>query len=388
MLMFDTAALIRCEADILSIILLCYIRIQNNNSYGRQAKSIAFGRLVIALMAELVFDMAIWLVDGIPDSTVFRYANIVFNILYMVNSGVVTYFLYYYVCSEISITSEQNRTINILIKLPLLVLAVFSLSSIWTGAIFEIDESNIYHDGSLMFIQVVVAYGYLFIAVCKVLYHRRLEVQKYRRQELSALLLFFVFPAIGGILELSFETLPLTWPVLALALAIIFIKLQGYQISIDELTGLNNRRRFDYYLSAAVDDLSGDDCVLLLLGDVNSFKTINDKFGHVEGDKALKCVSDTLKGVLRHHNTFIARYGGDEFAVVIRRGTYSDAEQVKHEIQKEFSRQNETTNRIYKLTLSIGIGQCSADNKKTIKQLIQEADDNLYKEKEQMKIKV
>jgi len=87
----------------------------------------------------------------------------------------------------------------------------------------------------------------------------------------------------------------------------------------DGLTGLYNRRAFDIKVADALKDLNeneGEDPFLMILFDVDSFKWINDTFGHVAGDKILKVVAQCLKESFRKSDC-IARYGGDEFTIII-----------------------------------------------------------------------
>jgi diguanylate cyclase len=85
----------------------------------------------------------------------------------------------------------------------------------------------------------------------------------------------------------------------------------------DGLTGLYNRHAFDMRIKSALKALDEDgEQISLVIFDVDNFKHINDTFGHLSGDKVLQKVAQCLKGSFRK-NDFIARFGGDEFAVVI-----------------------------------------------------------------------
>jgi diguanylate cyclase len=91
------------------------------------------------------------------------------------------------------------------------------------------------------------------------------------------------------------------------------------QASEDPLTGLINRRGFDAELATAV-DLGGQFKMIsaLLLVDVDHFKSVNDTFGHQAGDDVLKLIANTLSRTFPRRSDCVARYGGDEFAVILR----------------------------------------------------------------------
>ena len=85
----------------------------------------------------------------------------------------------------------------------------------------------------------------------------------------------------------------------------------------DPLTGLANRRYFLSVLEREIDRVarSGESALLLLL-DIDHFKTVNDTHGHIAGDRVLQDVARTLSTCVRPMDT-LARYGGEEFAVVL-----------------------------------------------------------------------
>ncbi|MEO8279706.1 MAG: GGDEF domain-containing protein [Ideonella sp.] len=87
--------------------------------------------------------------------------------------------------------------------------------------------------------------------------------------------------------------------------------------SRDALTGLSNRRQFELALSREVDRVArAGEPALLLLGDIDHFKRVNDEHGHNAGDMVIKSVAQALQDCIRPMDT-VARLGGEEFAVIL-----------------------------------------------------------------------
>lgn len=123
--------------------------------------------------------------------------------------------------------------------------------------------------------------------------------------------------------------------------------------SIDPLTGLFNRRYFDTRLEAELQRSrrSGEPLTLLML-DIDNFKTINDEHGHVVGDRLLRCVSDRLRRGVRIFDV-CARYGGDEFAILMPASNVDTAVLVAERIRA--SVRGHCGHESHSVTVSIGI---------------------------------
>lgn len=145
----------------------------------------------------------------------------------------------------------------------------------------------------------------------------------------------------------------------------------------DQLTGLWNRRTFDYRLHEAVAHRQRHSGTFsLLLIDMDHFKNINDRYGHITGDEALKRFADVLHERLRQ-NDVDARWGGEEFAVLADGANLERAFALAEQIREAVENSNFTG--IPRLTVSIGIAEYQPAE--TGEQLLNRADNALYEAK-------
>ncbi|WP_295421639.1 sensor domain-containing diguanylate cyclase [Sulfurovum sp.] len=145
---------------------------------------------------------------------------------------------------------------------------------------------------------------------------------------------------------------------------------------VDSLTGINNRHYFNEVLRQETEKVKRyRHPICLLIMDVDNFKMINDTFGHVTGDRILRSVADILRVAVRESD-FLARFGGDEFVIIMPEAKESHAFVLAKRIQDMIARWNakESTPGL-KMNLSIGIHEGNADN---IDTLLAEADRDLY----------
>ncbi|MEA2492661.1 MAG: hypothetical protein QOJ29_572, partial [Thermoleophilaceae bacterium] len=110
------------------------------------------------------------------------------------------------------------------------------------------------------------------------------------------------------------------------------------QARLDPLTGLLNRRAFDEDLAQAIERArSNHDPLSVLVGDLDDFKDFNDRFGHLEGDRVLQAVAESLRAALRRPDVAY-RWGGDEFAVVLPQADLLGAEHVAARVRAAVAR--------------------------------------------------
>jgi diguanylate cyclase (GGDEF)-like protein len=150
----------------------------------------------------------------------------------------------------------------------------------------------------------------------------------------------------------------------------------------DPLTGLYNRRYFGEVIHrefAAADRY--DDDLTCLMFDLDYFKVINDNFGHRTGDGILITLADSITRELRGSDV-AARFGGDEFILLLPQSSASAASRLADRIVRTFAQEAQKSYPLVNPTLSIGVASLKATRAATAEALIHEADTALYSAKD------
>jgi diguanylate cyclase (GGDEF)-like protein len=146
--------------------------------------------------------------------------------------------------------------------------------------------------------------------------------------------------------------------------------------TVDQLTGLANRRGFEQAASQILQVCQRQGAhATLLYADLDGFKSINDRYGHDEGDRALVEFARLLEETFRTSDV-IARLSGDEFAVLLT-GT-PDAKTAAERLRYALDARNETSDRPYFLDASVGSSTLAPHDHDSIADLLQRADASMY----------
>ena len=152
----------------------------------------------------------------------------------------------------------------------------------------------------------------------------------------------------------------------------------------DPLTGLANRRAFGERLAESLDEtLTAMKSICLLMVDIDHFKDINDRHGHQIGDKVLQYVAGLLKRNIKGRD-LVARFGGDEFSVILENaapgGVRAVAESIRQAMDESTLRRTDTGESLGRITVSIGY-EC-ARRPDTATALLERADKARYRAKQ------
>jgi diguanylate cyclase (GGDEF)-like protein len=154
----------------------------------------------------------------------------------------------------------------------------------------------------------------------------------------------------------------------------------------DDLTGLYNRRGFFAMAEQGLKTAQrlGREMVLIY-GDLDNLKEINDTFGHKEGDQVLVDISQILKETFRESD-ILARIGGDEFVMLAMDTLETSAEKLINRFEQVLNDHHLQTKPPYKLAMSFGIACFNPQNPSSIDALLVEADKLMYENKKEEEI--
>jgi diguanylate cyclase (GGDEF)-like protein len=369
------------EANIVCIVIFGMMLMRELHTVGRQAKQIAFLNLLVSHILYFISDIAWVLVVGgiIPNtrlsSSIVNVANAVFLV---------------YICSFwfIYVELSQGEAYIAVKKWRIMVLIPAIISSAVTICLFVFAPSLMLKENNEVTDIYNVAFllvpdSYVVVSAVRA-FIRALRKENYAvRTQYLVCAVYPILITIFGLLQTVMNGAPVFCFGCAVMMLYVYILSLNDQVSLDELTRLNNRTQLKKYIAGeAAKQIGEKQERYVLMIDLNKFKMINDHYGHIEGDYALKRAADALKSACADnvYKTFIARYGGDEFIIVAKTDSEELIKKLCADIKATLIRLNDEAGAKYDLTASIGYAHYNGGIDE-FQSAMSEADEALYKDK-------
>lgn len=267
----------------------------------------------------------------------------------------------------VMIIFRKSKEWKILISIPVVINALVSFSALFGEWSFSYTETNEFVRGPLGFTPFIVAAFYILI----ILFMTVMEGKKESMMETMTVSAIVILIVIATIMESVFRFTSIQSAACGISITFYYLFLHTNQNNRDPLTGALVRRRF--YLDAERYRTTLSAVISL---DLNDLKTLNDQYGHMEGDKALTMMTEVVKGCIRK-SAAIYRTGGDEFMILCYKMNEEKVQEIVQAIQREME----------KTPYRCAIGYALYHYQSGLDHVCQIADAAMYENKLEMKAK-
>ncbi|MGV8025010.1 MAG: diguanylate cyclase domain-containing protein [Anaerolineaceae bacterium] len=270
-----------------------------------------FMNLVRLNIVLIVINLITWIVDGhfgFWNELFIDTSNLALFVIEPLASALWIMYADYLVFHDENRIQKQRKILSI----PIIMNALASIMSLFTGWFFRIDEQNIYHRGDLYWVHMLLCVILMLFPFTFIFRNKK----KVSKKHFSSLIIFIIPIAVGTTLQVLYYGVTYLWTGMTLSLLIVYLSIQERESSMDFLTEVFNRKQLDHYIKNKINVSKKQKPFSTILMDLDKFKEINDRYGHDIGDEALQDTVKVLRKCLRQ-NDFLARYGGDEFLLIL-----------------------------------------------------------------------
>ena len=370
-------AILYAEIYLFCIVIVWLCKYWSDQRSSNSASERWLHTALVGFLVSFISNFLFTLVSRVlPASPVTRHASWLFKTAYHVMLCFGVFAWCGYADTECRGTLFTTRKRVMLSAIPLGLMVALVISNLWTHSLFTITEGG-YVRGKLFQLEMGLLVAITTVFSVKLLLHARSETDPIKRGHMKLVSSFPLCLLIAWLLTLAGESFPIISVAITIELLCLYMGTSTQQISMDKLTQVNNRQNLLSFLEYKC--VNHSEKLFLFMMDLDYFKTINDTYGHLEGDDALIRASKALKMSCGDHfrrRPYIARYGGDEFIVVIE-STKQEADQLLENIHSNLKKLNDEANKPYNLAFSIGVAEYHPGMDANA--LIEAADSELYK---------
>lgn len=373
------------EANVVCIIIFLILLVHDLFGIDRQEKQIKYDNALISFIFYFAVD-CLWsaLVSAFVKST--RFLVVIDSFFLYLGMVFITYFWMEYALAVQQYENRNDMRFRIIMMIPFIVSTLALIVTYFINPTYLINDALEVQDGFNVFLLTA---PYINLAAT-IYYSVRKAISEENPSEKRKYLFIGLFPlmvvACGLIETFFFPYEPIFAYSSTILMLVFFIQMILRQVSVDPLTGLNNRGQLLRYTSQKANLRKDNRLTYVAMFDINNFKLINDTYGHAQGDKALIILSDTFKKVISRKSfpVFLARYGGDEFIMIIHPASEKELIPFIEDIREELKRRCVESNIGFNFTVGIGYDELK-EEPDTFQKCQQRADKKLYLDKKQIK---
>lgn len=357
---------------IVVLLMVFLLKYRSKNGKNIHQDDRIYNLMAVITLLGAVVETAAFLVDG-KDITGGYIVNYAANSLSFLGTVSIGFLWCIYV--DLHVYKNYNKTLRKIkiLMIPWIIEIMAIIYNLFgTSFLFGVSDENLYYRGAY------VALGYITLLIyfaCSIIIVATTGGQALHLSFFP--IQYFIAPCLAGVIA-QFIWYGITTSWISVAIAMIFVQMQAdtENMMTDTLSGVYNRKFLNRILAdrkiKSIDSLYG------IMIDINDLKTINDKFGHSRGDKAISTVGDIISNSVPDGGIPI-RYAGDEFIVLLSGVSQQIADDTLIDIQKNIESFNRLGKVPFVLSASIGMTKLREDDNADT--FLTRMDEKMYEEK-------
>ncbi len=371
--MINLPAIYIANGTAIMLLLVVLLSMRRPLRHGLVENRIYHG-MVILNVFQCLIETVVFIIDG-KMGYGYHALLIVLNDMLFINNIVFAFSWVVYVDLKLFTDIKRIKRRYPFVAIPAVLTIIGCFINLVTPVFFSVNEHNLYQRTGLYIIPFAVTYFYLAYGVVLVYVYRK-KVHKYL---FLPALLFMIPIMIGSLLQFFFYGYSLVWLGVSIGMVWLFINVQSEASYIDTLSGLFNRQYLNNIL--LMHSKKGDASYTLagIMLDIDGFKIINDKAGHIVGDDAIAETGKILRKAVGNKG-ISCRYGGDEFIILIKINSPKEITDMINVIKTQAALFNESEKKPYKINFSIGYSTYQS-RYESIDDFLRKIDDAMYEDK-------
>ena len=353
------------------VLLLVLFYVSRSKVQRRHTEDKLFSFMVFGVMAACCMELLSYVLDGkvFPGSRILNYAanTYLFSVNLLLPFSMLVYI-------DLGHYGDRSRIVK-KYKPQIIagsVMLLVTIVNFFVPISYYITPENVYERRPLSYAYYFVILYYIVTAIVM---NRKYE-KEFGTRSFVKIELFLIPILLGTTLQFIFYGLSLAWLSSAVGLVGLYMMQQNETAYVDPLTGVYNRQ----YMGHIVSSWKGKGYRFSgMMIDLDFFKSVNDTYGHTEGDSALVAAADILRSVTGD-NSLVFRFAGDEFIILMRTDDPEEVHRKTKDLERALALFNRDSGRQYAISLSYGTALFDAATG-DVDRFMKEMDGNMYETK-------